>query len=148
MIEHDRAQTAMAREIREIPSALAIVLGNAAQCFRGCKSLPGARCCLGLGSQHRVVRVAEDKYLRSAPNDPFQLHECAHLQAILPQHQVLNEVPREAPGPEWQSPIADRVEAESAHLVDEEIGADKIVAPVVEERGDAEVILFTPTMIQ
>jgi hypothetical protein len=33
MIEHDRAQTAMAREIREIPPALAIGLGNAAQCF-------------------------------------------------------------------------------------------------------------------
>jgi hypothetical protein len=59
----------------------------------------------------------------------------------------LNEVPREAPGPEWQSPIADRVEAESAHLVDEKIGADKIVAPVFEEDGDAQVILLTPTMI-
>jgi len=35
-----------------------------------------------------------------------------------------------------------------AHLVDEKIGADKIVAPVVEEDGDAQVILFTPTMIQ
>ena len=45
-------------------------------------------------------------------------------------------------------PITDRIEAESAHLVDEQIGADKIVAPVVEEGGDAQVILFTPTMIQ
>src|SRR4029077_3424508 len=81
---------------------------------------------LGLGSQHRVVGVTEDKYLRSAPNDPFQFHECAHLQTILPQHQVLNEVPREAPGPEWKSPITDRVEAESAHLVDEKIGTHEI----------------------
>jgi len=68
-----------------------------------------------------------------------------HLQAILPQHQVLNEVPREAPGPEMA--VADKrigLKPNRRNLVDEKIGADKIVAPVVEEGGDAQVILFAP----
>jgi hypothetical protein len=43
------------------------------------KHLVRARCCLGFGSQHRVVWVAKDKYLRSAPDDPFQFNERAHL---------------------------------------------------------------------
>ena len=48
----------------------------------------------------------------------------------------------------WLTSIPDRVEAESAHLVDEKIGAYKIVAPFFEEGGDAQVIFLTATMIQ
>jgi hypothetical protein len=51
------------------------------------------------------------------------------------------------PGPELQSPITDRFNAESTHLVDEKIGADKIVTPIFEEDGDTKVILLTAAMI-
>src|SRR5262249_13585359 len=73
---------------------------------------------------------------------------CAHLQPVLPQQQVLNEIPGETPGPERQAAIADRVEAELAHLVDEEIGADKIVAPILEEGRDAQIVFLAAKAIK
>src|SRR5258708_3895609 len=61
---------------------------------------------------------------------------------------MLNEIPGDTPRPEWQPSISYRPKAEPAQLVDEKIGADEIVAPVIEESGDAEVILVAATMIQ
>src|SRR6266545_2822255 len=133
---------------RDRPVALSQRTGHGRALAAGGAPKCNPRCSRGLGGKHRVVRVAEDEPLRCAPNDPFQFHECAHLEPVPPQQHVLNEVPSEAPGPERQSPITDRVEAESARLVDEKIGAEKIVAPIVEEGGDAPVILLTATMIQ
>ena len=46
--------------------------------------------------------------------DLLQFHESAHFQAELPQQQVLEKIPGEAPGPEWQSTVADWAEAEGA----------------------------------
>src|SRR6516164_2823041 len=61
---------------------------------------------------------------------------------------MLNEIPRDAPGPEREPPIADRTKAEPAQLENEKVGAEKIVAPILEERRDVAVVLFPTTMIE
>src|SRR5437870_8445756 len=100
------------------------------------------------GGEDGVVCVAKDERLRRPPNDRFQFDECAHLQPVPPQHHVLNEVPGEAPGTKWKPSITDRIEPELAQLVDEKIGAEEIVAPVVEEDADAPVVLLSATMVK
>jgi hypothetical protein len=54
----------------------------------------------GLDGEHDVVAVAEHEHLGGPPDDPLQLDHGAHLQLILPKHQMLDEVPGQAPGPE------------------------------------------------
>ena len=88
---------------------------------------------LWLGGEHDIVAVAEDEHLGCAPDDLFHVHHGSHLQPELPQQQVLDEIARQAPGPEWQMAIADRLEAEPAQLENQKVGAEKIVAPIVEE---------------
>src|SRR5215468_3727496 len=61
---------------------------------------------------------------------------------------MLNEIPRDAPGPERKPPIADRTKAEPAQLENEKVGAEKIVAPILEERRDVAVVLFPTAMIE
>src|SRR5262249_45662912 len=72
----------------------------------------------------------------------------SHPQPKLPQQQVLNEVPGDAPGPERQPPVADRTKAEPAQLEHEKIGAEKIVAPILEEGRDVAIVLLATTMIE
>src|SRR5262249_8768033 len=43
---------------------------------------------------------------------------------------------------------ADRTEAEPAQLENEKVGAEKIVAPILEERRDVAVVLLPTTMIE
>src|SRR4030081_3433004 len=100
------------------------------------------------GKRRLVTAHAKNEQLRCAPDDLFQFHKCSHLEPILPQQKVLNEVPGKAPSPERQSAISARVEAELAQLVDEKVGADEIVAPIVEEGGDSPVVLLAATMIE
>src|SRR6266436_9153915 len=102
----------------------------------------------GLAGKDDIVGIAEYEDLRRAPNDPFQLHHRSHPQPKLPQQQVLNEVPGDAPGPELEPPVADRTKAEPAQLENENIGAEKIVAPILEERRDVAVVLLPAAMIQ
>src|SRR5262249_5391004 len=47
-----------------------------------------------------------------------------------------------------QPPVADRIKAEPAQLEHEKIGAEKIVAPILEERRDVAVVLLASTMIE
>src|SRR5262245_40369149 len=101
-----------------------------------------------LAGQDDIIGIAEHEHLRRAPDDPFQLHHRSHPQPKLPQQQVLNEVPGDAPGPERQPPVADRTEAEPAQLENEKVGAEKIVAPILEEGGDVAVVLLPTTMIE
>src|SRR5215468_11848127 len=61
---------------------------------------------------------------------------------------MLNEIPGNAPGPEREPPIADRAEAEPAQLENEKVGAEKIVAPILEERRNVAVVLFPTAMIE
>src|SRR4051794_22106353 len=61
---------------------------------------------------------------------------------------MLDEVARQAPGPERQVAVADRREAEAPELENENICAEKIVAPVVEEGRDAAEVLLPAAMIQ
>src|SRR4029453_12359961 len=75
-------------------------------------------------------------------------HECAHLQSVPPQDHVLNEVPSEAPSPKWQALITDGIKPDLAHLLNEKISAEEIVAPVVEEDADAPVVLLSATIVQ
>src|SRR5215831_16460544 len=69
-------------------------------------SVPRARL-QGLAGQHDVVAVAEHEDLGGTPDDLFEVHHGAHLEPILPQEQVLKEIPGQAPGPERQVPRAD-----------------------------------------
>src|SRR5262249_51695670 len=47
-----------------------------------------------------------------------------------------------------QPPVPDRTEAEPAQLENENIGAEKIVAPILEEGRDAAVVLLPAAMIE
>src|SRR5262249_59502069 len=47
-----------------------------------------------------------------------------------------------------EPPVADRTEAEPAQLENEKVGAEKIVAPILEEGGDVAVVLLPTTMIE
>ena len=106
------------------------------------------RRCGRLAGKHDVVGVSENENLRCAPDDPFQVHHGPHPQPELPQQQVLNEVAGQCPRPRTAAAVADRVKAEPAQLEDEDIGAEEIVAPILEERGNAPVVLLALTMIQ
>src|SRR5262245_16830234 len=106
------------------------------------------RRCDRLAGQDDIVGIAEYEDLRRAPDDPFQLHHGSHPQPKLPQQQVLNEVPGDAPGPERQPPVADWTKAEPAQLEHEKIGAEKIVAPILEERRHVAIVLLATTMIE
>ena len=44
-----------------------------------------------LDRQYRAVRVAEHECLGGTPDDPFQFHEGAHLEPVLPQQHVVDE---------------------------------------------------------
>ena len=103
---------------------------------------------LWLAGKHDVVCVAEHEHLGCAPDDPLQVHHGAHAQSKLPQQQVLNEVQGEAPSPEWQLPVADGIKAQTAQLEHEEIGAKEVVTPILEECGDAAVIMLPTARIQ
>ena len=102
----------------------------------------------GLGRQHDVVAVAEHKDLGCPPDDPLELHHRAHPQPKLPQEQMLNEVPGQAPGPERQMPIANWLEAQPPQLEYQDIRAEKIVAPILKKSGDTLIVLFPATEIQ
>src|SRR6266851_518843 len=116
--------------------------------LRGLDDGHGRRGGRRLACQDDVVGVAEHEHLRRPPDDPLQLHHRPHPQPEFPQQQVLDEVPRHAPGPERELPVADPVEAVSPHLEDEEIGAEKVVAPILEERRDIAVVLLPAARIQ
>jgi hypothetical protein len=102
----------------------------------------------GLAGKNDFVGIAEYEDLRRAPNDTFQLHHSSHPQPKLPQQQVLNEVPGQAPCPEREPSIADRTKTEPAQFEDEKIGAEKILAPIFEERSHVPVVLLPVTMVQ
>src|SRR3954453_18076307 len=102
----------------------------------------------GLGGQHNVVTVSEYKHLGRAPNDLLQIHHCAHLKPVLPQEQMLKEVPGQAPSPEGQMPIPDRAKAEPAQLEHKNIRAEKIVAPVLEKGRDTLEIRLSAAEVQ
>src|SRR6476646_1827281 len=112
------------------------------------RSLSGSRRELWLAGKHDVVRIAEHEHLGCAPNDPLQVYHGAHAQSKLPQQQVLYEVQGEAPRPERQLAVADGIEAQTAQLEDEQIGAKKVVTPIFEKRGDAAIIMLSTTGIQ
>src|SRR3954462_14614360 len=103
---------------------------------------------LRLGGEHNVVSVAEDKHFRCAPDDLFQIHHRSHLQPVLPKQKMLNEVAGQAPGPERQVAVANGLEAEAAELENENVGAEKIVAPILEEGRDAAKVLLSATIIE
>src|SRR5262249_23266749 len=103
---------------------------------------------LGLAGKHDIVCIAEDEHLGCAPNDPLQVYHGAHAQSKLPQQQVLNEVQGEAPRPERQLPVANGINAQMAQLEDEQVGAKEVVTPILEECGDATIIMLSPAGIQ
>src|SRR5260370_33823800 len=109
------------------------------QCSK--RKLRGLR--LWLAGKHDVVPVAEDKNLRRAPNNAFQVYHGPHAQPKLPQQQVLNEVERYAPCPEGQLSVTDRDEATTAQLADKQIGATAIVARIFTECGDAAIVMLS-----
>src|SRR5262249_53464577 len=90
-----------------------------------------------LAGKDGIVGIAEYQDLRRAPNDRLQLHHRAHPQPKLPKQKVLNEIPRDPPAQEREPPIADRTKAEPAQLENKKVGAEKIVAPILEERRNA-----------
>src|SRR3954453_6077220 len=61
---------------------------------------------------------------------------------------MLDEVAGQAPGPEREVAVADGLEAEAAELENENVGAEKIVAPILEEGRDAAKVLLPATMIE
>src|SRR5262249_38417043 len=98
--------------------------------------------------KHDVVPIAEHENLRGAPNDALQLHHGPHAKPKLPQQQMLNEVERQAPRPERQLPVADRIKAKTAQLKDEQIGAEEIIAPILEEGRNATIVMLATTRIE
>ena len=58
------------------------------------------------------------------------------------KNRMLDEVPGQAPGPERQVPIADRLEAEPPQLEYQDVGAEKIVAPILKKSRDASIVLL------
>jgi len=102
----------------------------------------------GLAGQHDVVAVAEHEDLGGTPDDLFEVHHGAHLEPILPQEQVLKEIPGQAPGPERQVPIADGGKAEPPQLEHQDVGAEEIIAPILEKRRDVLKVLLAAAEVE
>jgi SAM-dependent methyltransferase len=98
--------------------------------------------------QHDIVAVAEHERFRSTPDDLLKVHHRAHSELEFPQIQVLKEVPGQAPGPERQVAIPDGAESEPAQLKNQDVGAKKIVAPILEKRCDTPKIPFAAAEIK
>src|SRR5262245_21222601 len=110
---------------RPLRSLLCSAFARGRECMTGrqYREFPGAWLggrMLWLSRKHDVVPIPKYKSLRCAPNDPLQLDHRPHAQPKLPQQQMLNKVQREAPCPERQLPVADRIKAKSAQFEDEQ----------------------------
>ena len=77
----------------------------------------------------------------------FKVHHRAHSELEFPQIQVLKNVPGQAPDPERQVAITDGVKSEPAQLKHQDVGAKKIVTPILEKRCDTPKILFAAAEI-
>src|SRR5262245_53965971 len=103
---------------------------------------------LWLCRKYDVVPIPKYKRFRCAPNDPLELHHRPHAQPELPQQQMLDEIQREAPCPERQLPVADRIKSKTTQFEDEQIGAKEIVTPILKKDADAAIVMLSTTLIE